>query len=122
MEEQATGSWVSIQEASTLRGVSPDTIRNWVKASKVMSRKRKISQGFAYEVFLVDHQAVEIVPSSSIVQPTLEPLADLIREMSNRIGQLERECGALGEKLQAAESKLLVLEAPPKKHWWKFWA
>lgn len=124
MEEQV-GSWVSIQEAATLRGVSPDTIRNWIKASKVMSRKREIDQGFKYEVFLVDHQAVEIISPSSIV-PTrseiqdteipvpsidLTPLADLTRELVNQIAQLQRENGALAEKLR-------LLEAP-RKSWWK---
>jgi len=140
--ESVTGAWVSLHEAASRRGVSPDTIRNWIKARKVQSRKKMLPQGFAYEVFLVDH-AVEILPPSPNSAPSpessslnpvpksepvpidLAPLAELVRELASRVAELERENGALTEKLRhqgPAPEHLSYRETLiPPRPWWRRW-
>jgi hypothetical protein len=134
--ENVTGVWVSLQEAASRRGVSPDTIRNWIKARKVQARKKALPQGFAYEVFLVDLESVEIIPPSPNSPPTSEspspnaltsweplsvdltPLADLVRELANRVAELERENGALTEKLSHLDR---TADLAPPRPWWQWW-
>jgi len=144
--ESVTGEWVSLHEAASRRGVSPDTIRNWIKARKVQARKKQLPQGFAYEVFLVDH-AVEILPPSPNAPPSSEPsslnvlpksesvpidlapLAELVRELASRVAELERENGALTEKLahvekttEPAPEHLSYRETLiPPRPWWRRW-
>jgi len=105
--ETITGTWVSLQEAASRRGVSPDTIRNWIKARKVQARKKELPQGFAYEVFLQGHaveilspspnalptsepSSLNILPKSESVPIDLAPLAELVRELASRVAELEK--------------------------------
>lgn len=134
--ENVTGAWVSLHEAARRRGVSPDTIRNWIKGRKIQARKVPTPQGFAYEVFLLDVDVIEIIPPSPNGGPTSEaptsnalarseppavdltPLADLVRELGQRVAALERENGALQEQVRHLEAPT----PPPRRPWWRWWA
>lgn len=55
---QFGGTWMTLQHAAYARGVSPDTVRNWIRRGKIQSRKVPTPQGHRFEVLIVDVGAI----------------------------------------------------------------
>ena len=134
------GEWVSLQEAAQRLGVSIDTVRRRAKAKELPSRQTPMPQGFRWEVFLAGTYAdagSENGEHRSHVgeRPTrsLEAALALIDKLTQQNVQLAGQVGFLQGKLEDAQARLLLLEAPKiepgngtagetaKRPWWKFW-
>ena len=154
------GDGLPLAAAAARLGIAERTLREWIKQGKVTAKKVVGPNGYAaYRVFLDTPPpvAAESPPLADIVYPPpaadllpladMTPLATTIEKLTQQILELSGRCGFLQAQLQAAERRILELEAPkeavrgaanhptpsengaeagseryPRRPWWRFWS
>jgi excisionase family DNA binding protein len=130
-------SSLSVQEAAARYGVSEKTIRRRIKSGTLPAFQQPTSQGFEWRVQVdgaaaqvdsmgaqVDGQPVQVPPQTTVqVDSTEEPAApaaadaallkslDMVDRLQRENLELAGQVGFLQAKLQAAEQRILLLEA-----------
>lgn len=137
---------LSVTEAAEHFGVSPKTIRRWIKGGRVKGVPMKTPQGYEWRVHpdqvpvQVDNQVdtdgdqVDVQLDDQVVMAALA-LAEEVRSDKDRMWsdyqklqqqnvELAGRCGYLQARLEATERQVLALTAPsepehPQAPWWK---
>jgi hypothetical protein len=134
MTETLTGEWLSLADAAKRLGLAVDTVRRRVKRGELQGRKLPTQTGYRWEVYL-DGAYVDVQADPEPPMPRLDELVNLVRDLTTQNVQLAGQVGYLQGKLQDAEHKLALLEAPTeetlhaatishaenKSAWWAFW-
>ena len=135
MEAGQGGRWIPLQEAAPQLGIPLDTLRKKAQRGTIIARKVPRPQGHSWELYL-DGELAAVqdtrTPASSDLAGPMERLIEENHRLAEQNVQLAGQVGYLQAKLQAAEERILLLEAPqqssvaseaePHAPWWRFWA
>jgi hypothetical protein len=132
VQDPENGRWVSLSEASDALDIPLDTLRRRARRGDVVARQVPTRQGFRWEVWLAGDQPSATSDQASASQQPADR-DELILTLTNQIGVLSGRVGWLEAQLQAANERVLQLEAPvvtaerngaenaPPRRWWAFW-
>lgn len=162
--------WVSLDQGATLLGISVKTLRRRIHKGQIVARRVEIPGGFTYRVQVSPQRGEALgspldgagIPSGQRVtqaregvdQPAFEAFRDIVEQLQREKALLHRDnlelagrVGFLQAKLQDAEAKIALLEAPKdpvpvemtpspseeqngassgsqqaeRRPWWRFW-
>jgi hypothetical protein len=128
---------LSVMEAATRLGVSPDTIRRRIRNGELKAWQEPTPQGYSWKVELpdeeprTDYDSQHTGQSSSDESLVWRELVDTLRdEVSTLREQLMAHQDELGAKNKQIEQLHILLQqaqaalpAPRENHrsWWRFW-
>ncbi len=137
---------LSVAEAAEQFGVSPKTIRRWIKGGRVKGVPMKTPQGYEWRVHPdhvpvqvdnrvdTDDDQVDAQLDDQVVMAALALVEDVrsdkdrmwsdYQKLQQQNVELAGRCGYLQARLEAAEKQVLALTAPPgpdrpQVPWWR---
>ena len=113
---------LSIKEAASVIGVSPKTVRRFIKDGKVPAELYAGKYGNEYRILsippgLVANKPIDKDIAIGIVNDPTQGL-DMVRELQERSLQLAGQLGAAQERIRSLENQVKLLTAPHQP-WWR---
>lgn len=113
---------LSIKEAASVIGVSPKTVRRFIKDGKVPAELCAGKYGNEYRILsippgLVANKPIDKDIAIGIVNDPMQGL-DMVRELQERSLQLAGQLGAAQERIRSLENQVKLLTAP-RQPWWR---
>jgi MerR family copper efflux transcriptional regulator len=113
---------LSIKEAASVIGVSPKTVRRFIKDGKVPAELCAGKYGNEYRILsippgLVANKPIDKDIALGIVNDPTQGL-DMVRELQERNLQLAGQLGAAQERIRSLENQVKLLIAP-RQPWWR---
>jgi MerR family copper efflux transcriptional regulator len=113
---------LSIKEAASVIGVSPKTVRRFIKDGKVPAELRAGKYGKEYRILSIPPSLVVNKPLDKdidigIVNDLTQGL-DMVRELQERNLQLAGQLGAAQERIRSLENQVKLLTTPHQP-WWR---
>jgi excisionase family DNA binding protein len=113
---------LSIKEAASVIGVSPKTVRRFIKDGKVPAELCTGKYGNEYRILsippgLVANKPIDKDIAIGIVNDPTQGL-DMVRELQERSLQLAGQLGAAQERIRSLENQVKLLTAP-RQPWWR---
>ena len=121
---------LTIAGAANQLGVSPRTIRRFIKAGKLFAKLVPGQFGDEYRIFeiplnLQRHKRLDITPGQTTSQtPSQTPVQisaqfmEMVREFQEKNMTLAAQLGAATERIRALESQVKLLTTA-RRPWWK---
>jgi len=114
---------VSITDAATRLGISPDTVRRHIGNGKLTGHQEPTAQGFRWQVEVPENGADPGPPADPIPGPgPTNGEAEVLRELVATLqGELAAKNGQIQE-LHVLLQQQAALPAPKEsRRWWQFW-
>jgi len=113
---------LSIKEAASAIGVSPKTVRRFIKDGKVPAELCVGKYGKEYRILnippsLVANKPLEKDIATGIVNDPTQGI-DIVRELQERNLQLAGQLGAAQERIRSLENQVKLLTTPHQP-WWR---
>jgi excisionase family DNA binding protein len=119
---------LSVQEAAKLLGIHEKTVRHRIRTGELVAVKVPRPQGFEWQVYLEGSPPAQVEPSSPQVSDQIDSpsvqlngpprqgdnaeLVRLVEKLHDENRQLAGQVGFLQAKLQDAQERINLLEAP----------
>ncbi len=114
---------LTIPQVARSLGVSPRTIRRFIKSGKINAEL--VSGPFGQEYRILDlpsnlHKAkpIDNIPSQATVQTPIQVM-DIIRELQEKNLALAAQLGAATERIRNLEREIRLLTVAKQQPWWK---
>jgi hypothetical protein len=134
-QDAASGEWLPLVAAAPRLGCAADTVRRRLKRGELQGRQVPMQGGHRWEIWVPLAAAAPTQPMQPPAalpgQPMqdLQPLVDLVRELTAQNVQLAGQVGHWQTRAQIAEERLKLLEAPAPstmaeddpRPWWERW-
>lgn len=126
-----SGQGLSIVQAAKSLGVSPRTVRRFIKSGKIQAQMILGSFGYEYRILelppdLRQPKPLDNTPYQTPVQtPVQTPgqapgqVMDIIRELQEKNLALAAQLGAATERIRNLESEVRLLVVAKQQPWWK---
>lgn len=113
---------LTIAEAAKLLGVSPRTVRRFIKSGKIRAELVPGSFGKEYRIpelppGLLRQKPVDDTPGQTRSQ-NYGQVMDMMRELQDKNLTLAAQLGAATERIRSLENQIKLLTAPMEP-WWK---
>ena len=113
---------LTIAQAARSLGVSPRTVRRFIKAGKIHAELIPGPFGHEYRIselpkYLHKPKPVDNTPSHALIQTPIQVM-DIIRELQEKNLALAAQFGVATERIRNLESEVRLLTAA-KQPWWK---
>jgi hypothetical protein len=122
MADKQQGRWITINEAVSYFDRSERTLRRWIKAGTIRSKRVK------NRVYVVVYDTkADIEPDMSAAEPDTSAIVVLeaeVKRLTDLLDQANADRDYLRQAHAAALSKIPAIEAhasEPPRRWWQFW-
>jgi predicted site-specific integrase-resolvase len=121
-QPQSAVEWVSIQVASQRLGISPVSVRRWIRRGKLEAELQPGRKGTEYRVKLPAEYAGDQPPASQVsTQVISEMLAVITRQQADLVARSESNAAwaARAELLEQQVAELRAELERARRPWWR---
>ena len=113
-----TNQGLTIAQAANSMGVSPRTVRRYIKGGKLHAEFIRGSHGGEFRISAIPPELIKGKTVDKERGQTMDTLQGLLHELQQQNVQLAAQLGAAMERVHSLESEVKLLTAG-KQSWWR---